>query len=212
MNAIIIYIAYNLIWSAIMFPIFFIIDPQTDLTTKIVWSVIFGCIFGCTYPIMACIKPVMFGVKLKSLFTSEEDLHDKMLRYMNYVEPGGIKGALEGLNLMFMTFPEWELHEWIPFKAWYKHEIDYMCQKPDIYGMSFKGNGSPYIKEKDSLFDPDVDSKTKCNTERGTSTFPLSFWRGMPERRGRPKPPPRAEDVIGKTGDTKKRRPKSPQD
>ena len=153
-----IYIAYSLIWCAIISPVIFSInDPQAGLTTQIIASVISGLLIGFfTYPIVTIIKPVMFGVKLKSLFTSEKELHDKMLRYMNYVERGGIKGALEGLNQMFRAYPEWDLHEWIPFKAGYKHEVDYMCQRPEIYGMSFKGDGSPYIKEKDSLYDPEA--------------------------------------------------------
>ncbi|MDE6084169.1 MAG: hypothetical protein K2G11_06745, partial [Muribaculaceae bacterium] len=110
-----IYIAYSLIWCAIMSPVIFsITDPQSDLTTKIIASVISGLLIGFfTYPIVTIIKPVMFGVKLSSLFTSEKELHDKMLRYMNFVERGGIKGALEGLNQMFRSYPEWDLHEWI---------------------------------------------------------------------------------------------------
>ena len=55
------------------------------------------------------------------------------------------------------------------------------------------------------------DSKTKCKIEEESKKGKIAPRRGMPKRRGRPRPPPR-EEKTEKTGNTRKRRPKSPKD
>lgn len=79
-----------------------------------------------------------------------------MLFIMQYGHHEGIVGALNEFNDIFRNYPQWKLSEWAVFRAWYKNEIDHMVEHPDIYNMTMKSDGTPYDKERDSLYDPNA--------------------------------------------------------
>ena len=90
------------------------------------------------------------GVDLfATLETDKRKLKKHMLFIMQY---HGIEENLKELNDIFRNYPQWELHKWEVFRAWYKAQIDHMVLHPDIYGLSL--NGEPYKKENDPLYDP----------------------------------------------------------
>lgn len=82
------------------------------------------------------------GVDLfATLETDKRKLKKHMLFIMQY---HGIEENLKELNDIFRNYPQWELHKWEVFRAWYKAQIDHMVLHPDIYGLSL--NGEPYKK------------------------------------------------------------------
>lgn len=92
---------------------------------------------------------------LATLETDPEKVKENMLFIMRYGHIKGIKGALEEFNDTFRNYPQWHLQDWEVFRAWYKHEIDHMTEKPAIYQITMS-DGSAYSKEKDPLYDPDA--------------------------------------------------------
>ena len=89
------------------------------------------------------------------LETDPEKVKAAMLYRMQWGGEGGIKETLNQFNENFHNYPQWELHNWEVFRAWYKAQIDHMVQKPEIYGLTLKG-GLPYSKEEDPLYDPNA--------------------------------------------------------
>lgn len=79
-----------------------------------------------------------------------------MLFIMQYGHHEGIVGAFNEFNDIFRNYPQWKLSEWEVFRAWYKNKIDHMGKYPDIYDMTMKSDGTPYDKERDSLYDPNA--------------------------------------------------------
>lgn len=94
------------------------------------------------------------GVDLfATLETDESKLKAHMLFIMQY---HGIEENLKELNDIFRNYPQWNLSDWVVFRAWYKDQIDYMLKKPEIYGLKMKETGEPYSIDKDPLYDPDA--------------------------------------------------------
>lgn len=96
---------------------------------------------------------------------TEESVKTHMLFVMQYGHAGGIEGALYEFNETFKCFPQWKLHEWEVFRAWYKHEIDHMVQRPEIYGLKMK-SGKPYSPEADPLYDPEAPDWEQFDRDR----------------------------------------------
>lgn len=78
-----------------------------------------------------------------------------MLFIMQYGHEHGINGALKEFNEIFTSRPDFELQKWEPFRAWYKNHMDFMAKYPDCYKLTF-GDGRPYKKEDDPLYDSDA--------------------------------------------------------
>lgn len=91
-----------------------------------------------------------------TLETDPENVKEHMLFIMQFGHSEGMVGALKEFNDIFRNYPQWELHKWEVFRAWYKHEIDAMTSQPGIYVMTMKKDGSEYSKDKDPLYDPDA--------------------------------------------------------
>ncbi|MDE6072614.1 MAG: hypothetical protein K2G53_08710 [Muribaculaceae bacterium] len=84
-----------------------------------------------------------------------EKVKAAMLYRMQWGGEGGIKETLNQFNENFHNYPQWELHNWEVFRAWYKDQIDQAIKFPEIYELRMK-DGSPYDKDKDPLYDPDA--------------------------------------------------------
>lgn len=91
-----------------------------------------------------------------TLETDEEKLKAHMLFVMQWGNGGGIKGQLKEFGDIFRNYPQWNLTEWEVFRAWYKEQIDFMCEHRDVFSMTMKNDGTPYEKNKDPLYDPDA--------------------------------------------------------
>ncbi len=109
-----------------------------------------------TIAIVMCLRQIKWrhdnGVDLfATLETDEEKLKEHMLFIMQY---HGIEENLKELNTIFRNYPQWNLHNWVVFRAWYKCQVDQMLKHPEIYVLTMKSDGSTYRKEKDSLYDP----------------------------------------------------------
>lgn len=89
-------------------------------------------------------------VKLES---SPKPVKAQMLFRMQHIN--GIERAMEEFNQIFKNYPGWHLDKWEPFRSWYKHQIDFLAERPEVCGMKFK-DGRPYRKEEDPLYDPDA--------------------------------------------------------
>lgn len=90
---------------------------------------------------------------LATLETDPKKVKEHMLFIMQY---HSTDETLKELNEIFRNYPQWELENWEVFRAWYKAQIDYMIDRPEIFGLTMKGSGEPYIKEQDPLYDPDA--------------------------------------------------------
>ena len=115
----------------------------------------------CTFVALCAVIELIWRHKngvdlLATLETDPEKVKEHMLFIMQWGHPEGIVGAMREFNEIFRNYPEWNLHRWEVFRAWYKHEIDHMTEKPDIYVMKMKADGSSYIKENDPLYDSDA--------------------------------------------------------
>ena len=97
------------------------------------------------------------GIDLTAtLETDPEAVKSRMCVVMQFGHKDGIKGALKEFNDIFRNYPQWELESWDMFRAWYKDMIDHALAHPDIYRLTDKTDGSPYVKELDPLYDPDA--------------------------------------------------------
>lgn len=133
---------------------FYNLDPSTP------FQAFFAACFvsGALALIVPCIYQIKWrkdnGVDLfATLETDEEKLKAHMLFIMQY---HGIEENLKELNDIFRNYPQWELQNWEVFRSWYKDQVDHMLKYPEIYNLTMKADGSPYSKEKDSLYDPDA--------------------------------------------------------
>ena len=121
-----------------------------------------ACTCGAaTSLIVPCIYQIKWrydnGVDLlATLETDPEKVKAHMLHIMQWGHEHGMVGALKEFNDIFRNYPQWDLSDWEVFRAWYKHEIDHMTQRPEIYHLTMKVDGSPYSKEADPLYDPDA--------------------------------------------------------
>ena len=79
-----------------------------------------------------------------------EELKETMLLKMQYMQ--GLEHTIAELNKIFNANNDLKLNRWVVFRSWYKDQIDYMLQHPDIYNLSV--DGEPYVKEDDPLYDP----------------------------------------------------------
>ena len=96
------------------------------------------------------------GIDLFATLKSDpEKVKADMLFIMQYGHSGGISAALEEFNDIFRNYPQWRLQDWVVFRAWYKDLVDHALEHPDIYTLGTK-DGSPYVKENDSLYDPEA--------------------------------------------------------
>lgn len=94
------------------------------------------------------------GVDLfATLETDKRKLKEHMLFIMQY---HGIEENLKELNDIFRNYPQWKLQNWEVFRAWYKNQVDHMLKYPKIYNLTMKADGTPYSKEKDSLYAPNA--------------------------------------------------------
>lgn len=60
--------------------------------------------------------------------------------------------TMKELEQMFRQNKHLKLHRSKVFRAWYKHQIDYMAERPDIYRLSMS-DGTPYDKNLDPYYD-----------------------------------------------------------
>lgn len=60
--------------------------------------------------------------------------------------------TMKEIEPLFRQNKHLKLHRSKIFRAWYKHQIDYMTEHPDIYRLSMN-NGSPYDKDSDPYYD-----------------------------------------------------------
>ncbi|MGM9817167.1 MAG: hypothetical protein ACI304_08975 [Lepagella sp.] len=125
-----------------------------------------GCIFLsilCTIVtpiIIYCIRAIIWRIQngvdvFATLETDPKVVKNLLLFYMQY-KPGGIKETLGKINITFKNYPQWDLSEWVVFRAWYKYQIDTALSRPEIYTVTNKYDGSPYDKDDDPLYDPEA--------------------------------------------------------
>lgn len=126
-------------------------------TGKIVTSIILGLIGGlCVFAFAEIKRRKENGINLfATLETDPEKVKAAMLYRMQWGGEGGTKETLNQFNDIFRNYPQWELHNWEVFRAWYKDQIDCLIQYPEIITLTMK-DGSPYDKDKDPLYDPDA--------------------------------------------------------
>lgn len=95
------------------------------------------------------------GIDIFAILRSDpEKVKSHMLYIMQRGHEGGIAGAFGEFNDIFRNYPDWKLEDWEVFRAWYKYTIDNLMRHPDSCRMTMKGDGSPYAREKDPLYDP----------------------------------------------------------
>lgn len=147
---------YLLFSSIISFIVYLFLEGGT-IAEKIGVSIVLGLIGGiCVFAFSKIKYRKENGIDLfATLETEPEKVKERMLFIMQY---HGIEENLKELNEIFRNYPQWELHKWDLFRAWYKDQIDYMVKKPEIYGLTLKG-GLPYKKENDPLYDPEAPAR-----------------------------------------------------
>lgn len=118
-----------------------------------IMSLIFTIVsWGIIYAIKEIKWRVNNGVDVfANLETDQEKVKSHMLFIM---QNNGVEENLKELNEIFRNYPQWDLSKWEVFRAWYKAQIDYMSEFPEIYHMTMTGTGKPYSKEEDPLYDP----------------------------------------------------------
>lgn len=89
------------------------------------------------------------------LETNPDVVKGRMLELMYYGHPDGDDAMLAEFNKIFRYYPQWNLEEWDYFRAWYKDFIDFVLSRPDLITIT-KNGGHEYVKEEDSLYDPDA--------------------------------------------------------
>lgn len=89
------------------------------------------------------------------LETNPDVVKGRMLELMYYGHPNGDDAMLDEFNKIFRYYPQWNLDEWDFFRAWYKDFIDFVLSRPDLITIT-KNGGQEYVKEEDSLYDPDA--------------------------------------------------------
>lgn len=89
------------------------------------------------------------------LETNPDVVKGRMLELMYYGHLDGDDAMLAEFNQIFRYYPQWNLEEWDVFRAWYKGFIDFVLSRPDLIKIT-KNGGQEYVKEEDSLYDPDA--------------------------------------------------------
>ena len=72
--------------------------------------------------------------------------------------------AMKDIKRIFDENKHLKLHRCKIFRAWYKHEIDYMLEHPEIYHLSLAG-GFEYRKEDDPMYDPNAPDWEQYDSE-----------------------------------------------
>lgn len=128
-------------------------------TGRIDIGIVIVAFFGMiiTLLLVAAVKGIIWRVKngvdlLATLETDPEAVKEHMLFIMQYGHSDGIKGALMEFNDIFRNYPQWELAQWVVFRAWYKQTIDHALENSELYVLTMK-DGSEYNKENDPLYD-----------------------------------------------------------
>lgn len=148
------------VYTAIMVGWLYILDYPKNQDGNSVFEAIF-----CSFLTLALLAFLVSKIreKIKGECDDEEinmgpeenirNVKDHMFFIMQHGR--GIEGVLREFNEIFTLYPLWRLQYWVVFRSWYKAQIDHMIERPEIYGMKFKG-GDPYSKEEDPLYDPDA--------------------------------------------------------
>lgn len=148
---------WYLFFSTILSVIVYQFLDGDSLFEKIVFSIMLGLIAGLSVFAFAEIKRRKEnGIDIfATLETDPDKVKAHMLFIMQYGHINGIVGAIDEFNDIFRNYPQWRLHEWEVFRAWYKDLIDHALEKPGIYVMTLK-DGSEYNKVIDPLYDPEA--------------------------------------------------------
>lgn len=83
-------------------------------------------------------------------------VEEHLLFIMQWGHHKGIEGAFEEIFTAIRNYPDWHLEKWDVFRAWYKKEIDYFLDTPDIYAPLRYKDGRLYSKSEDPFYDPDA--------------------------------------------------------
>lgn len=126
---------------------------------RVGWCTLFSlatyfCI-GLVFNMVDRVKMGMDPLSWENDYDDPRKAKGRMLFVMQYGHKHGIEGALKEFDVIFNGHPDWELQKWEPFRSWYKNNIDFMVQYPDCYDLTL-GDGRPYKKEDDLLYDPDA--------------------------------------------------------
>lgn len=136
--------------------VLYLMNGEMDFSTVLMGAFLTVPTLVIIYALMALVWRRKNGVDLlATLETDPEKVKSHMLFIMQWGHSGGIVGALKEFNDIFRNYPQWRLQDWEVFRAWYKDQIDFLLEHPDICEMNLKG-GKPYSKDEDPLYNPDA--------------------------------------------------------
>lgn len=128
-----------------------------DTVDSILMAIFLGAVTSFLYlPIRETRQRIRKGIDpWAKLETDPEVVKAHMLFVMQWGHEHGVKGAIKEFNEIFRNYPDWRLHDWEVFRAWYKDLIDHIISFHGIHALSGP-DGEPYTRENDDMYDPEA--------------------------------------------------------
>lgn len=104
----------------------------------------------------------------KTVIFLQKKRQEKEVELYDWMKQRPFNYAIKNIKRLFDENRHLKLHRNRAFRAWYKHEIDFMLEHPDIYHLSLAG-GYEYRKEDDPMYDrnaPDWEQFDRENHEK----------------------------------------------
>lgn len=161
------YLTYPVFAVIVAIWMYVYVKGEGEVTADVIFKVLVGSAltFIILYGFYLAFFDRSYKRKRAQVEWIKKERHKKQQQMLVWMQFNSVSEALVKIKRLFKENKELKLHRYIPFRVWYKHNIDYMLEKPEIYHMTLKG--APYSKEEDPMYyhdAPDWDQFDRVRT------------------------------------------------